>query len=121
MLDNNKCILVYRLTNEELEQLKKVNLEVIVITDDMADMKLEDIICGLRILNYNDRLPEQKLMLFNNFDEKLLMKSIKEVRAVVTGGILATVTLTSIKWTFEYLLNHLIEEREWIAMNQKGR
>lgn len=121
MLDNKKCILVYSLTNEELEELKKANLEVIVITDDMADMKLDDIIGGLKILNYNDRLPEQKLMLFNNFDEKLLMKSIKEVRAVVTGGILATVTPTSIEWTFEYLLNHLIEEREWIATNQKGR
>lgn len=121
MLDNNKCILVYRLTDEELEELKKANLKLIVITDDMADMKIKDIIGGLRILNYNDRLAEQKLMLFNNFDEKLLMKTIKEVRAVVTGGILATVTPTSIEWTFEYLLNHLIEEREWIAMNQKGR
>ena len=44
----------------------------------MADMKIEDIIGGLRILNYNNRLPEEKLILFNNFDEKLLMKSIKD-------------------------------------------
>lgn len=121
MLDNNKCILVYKLTNEELEELKKANLELIVITDDMADMKIEDIIGGLRILNYNDRLPEEKLILFNNFDENLLMKIIKEVRAVVTGGILATVTPTSIEWTFEYLLDHLVKEREWISRKQKGR
>lgn len=121
MLDNNKCILVYRLTDEELEELKKANLELIVLTDDMADMRIEDIIDGLRILNYNNRLPEEKLILFNNFDEKLLMKIIKEVRAVVTGGILATVTPTSIKWTFEHLLDHLVKEREWIAMKQKGR
>ena len=40
----------------------------------MADMKIEDIIDGLRILNHNDRLPEQKLILFNNFDEKLLIR-----------------------------------------------
>ena len=31
MLDNNKCILVYRLTDEELEELKKANLDVISI------------------------------------------------------------------------------------------
>lgn len=121
MLNNNKCILVYRLTDEELEELKKANLELIVLTDDMADMKIEDIIGGLRILNYNNSLPEEKLILFNNFDEKLLMKSVKEVRAVVTGGILATVTPTSIKWTFEHLLEHLVEEREWMAKKQKGR
>lgn len=121
MLHNNKCILVYRLTDEELEELKKANLELIVLTDDMAAMKLEDIIGGLRILNYNNTLPDEKLILFNNFDEKLLMETIKEVRAVVTGGILATVTPTSIEWTFEYLLDHLVKEREWIAMKQKGR
>jgi hypothetical protein len=121
MLHNDKCILVYRLTDEELEELKMANLDVIVLTDDMADMKIEDIIGGLRILNYNNRMPEEKLILFNNFDEKLLMKSIKAVRDVVTGGILATVTPTSIKWTLEHLLEHLVEEREWIAMKQKGR
>jgi len=121
MLDNDKCILVYRLTDEELEELKRANLEFIVLTDDMADMKLEDIIGGLRILNYNNGLPEEKLILFNNFDENLLMKTIKEVRSVVTGGILATVTPTSIEWTLEHLLDHLVKEREWIAAKQKGR
>ncbi|MDD6796016.1 MAG: DUF3783 domain-containing protein [Clostridiaceae bacterium] len=120
MLDNNKCILVYNLTKEELEKLnKKADLKLIVVTDDMAEMKVKDIVEGIKILNYNNRMPNEKLILFNNYDEKGLVEAIKDIRSFIKGGIIAVVTETTINWTFEYLLNHMIEERQWIAMQSR--
>ena len=120
MLDNNKCILVYNLTKEELEKLnKKADLKLKVVTDDMAEMKVKDIVEGIKILNYNNRMPNEKLILFNNYDEKGLVEAIKDIRSFIKGGIIAVVTETTINWTFEYLLNHMIEERQWIAMQSR--
>lgn len=120
MLDNNKCILVYNLTKEELEKLnKKADLKLIVVTDDMAEMKVKDIVEGIKILNYNNRMPNEKLILFNNYDEKGLVEAIKDIRSFINGGIIAVVTETTINWTFEYLLNHMIEERQWISMQSR--
>ena len=59
------------------------------------------------------------MILFNNYEDNKLQKSIKEIRKFVKGGILAVVTETSREWSFEYLINHLIEEREWFKNMQK--
>lgn len=120
MLDNNKCILVYNLEREELEELKKrADLKLIVVTDDMAEMKVSDLINGLKILKYNNRMPKEKLILFNNYDEKGLIAAVTYIRKIVKGGILASVTEVTINWSFEYLINHLIQERDWIAMRNR--
>ena len=121
MLDNNKCILVYGITDEELEGLEKANLRTLRITNEMASMKIKDILDGVRILKYNNNLPNEKVMIFNNYSDEEVRENIRLVRSVVVGGILAVVTPTSSEWTFEYLVSHLIEEREWMANQQKGR
>ena len=121
MLENNKCILVYGLTDEELDGLKKANLKTLEITDEMASMKIQDIINGLMILKYDNKLPDEKAILFNSYEDDEIRDTIKLVRTVVTGGVLAIVTPTSNEWTFEYLLEHLIEEREWMRSREKGR
>lgn len=113
MLNNDKNILVYGLTNAELVEFTKRRINTIVIEDDMVDMKIGDICKGLKFSTFDDMKVNEKAMLFNNFEDKELNKAIKEVRGIVKGGILAVVTPISSKWTFKYLLTHLIEEREW--------
>ena len=44
---------------------------------------------------------------------------IRETRSIVKKGVLAMVTPTSINWKFNYLIKHLIEEREWYLKNRK--
>ena len=48
MLENNKCILVYGLTNIDLEFIKKLNYKIIEITPEMCEMTLGDILFHLR-------------------------------------------------------------------------
>lgn len=121
MLENNKCILLYKLSDEELEKLKIANLKIIRVVPEMWDMKVADIINGLQILKYKDNIPEEKVILFNNCETEELYKLIKVVRTVVKDGILATVTPTTKEWTFEFLLKHLIRERDWMFNNREGR
>lgn len=121
MLNNNKCILVYGLSNSELVELTKRKINTIVIKEEMSSMKIKDIIDGLKFSVAQSKGIGEKAILFNNYEDKTLQKTIKEVRSFISGGVLAVITPTSIDWTFEYLLNHLIEEREWFKMQQKGR
>ena len=39
--------------------------------------------------------------------------TIKFIRGFIKGGVLAVSTTQNYKWTFKYLLEHLVEEREW--------
>lgn len=120
MLKFNKSILVYGLTEEELEKLKKTaDLRVIEITSKMSEVKIKDILKGVKG-NSEKELHKEKLVLFNNYTSNELPRVIRFIRNRVTGGILASVTPTNREWTLEYLLEHLIEEREWVEKNQKG-
>lgn len=120
MLKNNKCILVYNLKDEELQKLKRLPFKVIEITKEMASMTVKDIIEGLEVETEtaNENSPEEKMILFNNFAQIEMKNMISTTRKIVNGGILAMVTPISINWTVNYLLNHLVLERETMS---KGR
>ncbi|WP_160670202.1 DUF3783 domain-containing protein [Clostridium sp. C8-1-8] len=121
MLDNQKCILAYGLEKEELSELEITKNKFIVITTEMANMKIKDLVSGLKFETVADKAtPQEKVLIFNNFEDKELHDLIKIVRATVKNSILAVVTPTSSEWTFSYLIEHLIEEREWYK-KQKGR
>ncbi len=113
-MDNKKMVLAYGLTAQEIAELKNAQMPVKEITAVMASMKIGQIIEGLKFEIYNKEMPKEKVILFNNFSDEELDFSVKLAR-VVAGRecILAVVTPTSIDWTFEYLLEHLVEEREW--------
>lgn len=113
-MDNNRLLLAYGLSPQEITELKGANLPVREITSEMASMKISQIIEGLKFEIYDKSLPKEKVILFNNFSDEELDFSVKLAR-VVAGRecILAVVTETSINWTFDYLVEHLIEEREW--------
>ncbi len=115
MLNNNKCVLAYKLTEEELEKLKIANLKIINVVPEMWDMKIEDIINGLQFLKYKEDMPKEKIIIFNNCETEELYKLVKLVRSEIKGGILATVTPTTMQWTLEFLLRHLIRERDWMS------
>ena len=114
MLDNNKCIIVLGLDEEEMNQLKMADLRIVEVTDKMASMRVGDIIDGFDMVRYDVRLPKEKIILFNNFDNVELKATIEKVRQITKEGILAAVTPTSINWSFEYLVSHLLEERDWM-------
>ena len=119
-MNKNKSILVYGLNNTELVELTKRKINYVLIKEDMGAMKIFEIAGGLKFSNSNVKLPKEKAILFNNYSDKELQKSVQGIRTFIKGGVLAVITETSKNWTFEYLVNHLIEEREWYKANQKG-
>lgn len=115
LLQNNKITLIYGLDDKEKEQIfdiLKGNCKV--IDESMGKMKIRDIINGLKLEVFNSKLPKEKLILFNNFEDEELKKSIEAIKPIIEPKpIFAIVTNTSIGWTFKYLLEHLLEEKEW--------
>lgn len=124
-MENDKTMLIFGFDKKEKQimhdLLKKNNLpDYKVIEDSMGKMKIKDILNGLKLDIYNCRLPQEKVILLNNFNDGELEKVIKDLRAnLISKPILAVVTETSIEWTFESLFEHLIEEREWFKNHRK--
>jgi len=121
MLDNNKCILAYNFSEFELSILKVGNIKVIEVSAEMLEMTIKDILGGLRFKTFNPNPIKEKTLLFNNFTDEELHQKIKQIRQKVKGGLLAVVTPTTVDWKFNYLIQHLIEEKEWFLNQQKGR
>lgn len=121
MLDNNKCILAYNIPEKELQVLKEERAKLIIISTEMVEMTINDILSGLRFETFNSNPRKESVILFNNFSDEELKESIKSIRQKVKGGILAIITPTSIGWKFNYLVEHLVEEREWYLKQQEGR
>ncbi|MBE6053404.1 MAG: DUF3783 domain-containing protein [Clostridium sartagoforme] len=121
MLSNNKCILVHNMPEEEQRELKNQGFKLVEVSKEMTDMTVSDILNGLRFETVNVDLPSETVILFNDFSDEEIKSAITSIRKRFKDGIFATVTATSIEWKFSYLVEHLIEEREWYLKNQKGR
>jgi hypothetical protein len=127
VLNNNKIMLVYGFEDEEKAFLDNMVKELQLppykaVKKNMASMKIRDIIDGPILDTYHKQLPEEKVIMFNNFTDYELDIAIKTIRANKSiKPILAVVTPTSINWEFHYLLEHLMEEREQATkyMHQK--
>lgn len=118
---NNKCILAYGLSDEEFDKIQKRKIRIKKITNNEAKMKLSDILSGVNADNHYDELPlGEKALIFNDYSDKELRGEIKFIRGFITGGVLAIVTKQSITWTFKYLLEHLLEERQVYESQKKG-
>ena len=117
-MNNNKIILVYGFRTEEKLLLDKlIEGKKIpgykVINDEMSKMKIKDILEGYKFEIYNGTLPEEKVVIFNNLNDSEINVAIKYLKEISKKIIMAVTTPTSINWTFGYLIEHLIEEREW--------
>ncbi|SMC28501.1 protein of unknown function [Clostridium acidisoli DSM 12555] len=124
-LSNDKLILVYGFNQEEVVKIGEFILaddvaKLKVIDSGMATMKIGSIIEGLKISTASNIVSNQKVILFNNLDDKELQNCVTNFKQIVgTDVIFAVVTETSIKWTFKELLEHLIEEKKWASRRKK--
>ena len=121
MLDNNKCILVYGLSNIELLNLKELGYKIIEITPEMCEMTLMDVLLGMRLEIFNSNPIKEKVILYNNLSEDDIRKAIVDTRQNIKDGILAVVTQQSINWQISYLIKHLRDEKEWYSKVRKEK
>ena len=116
-------MLIFGFSTYEKEKIDKIIQEnnipgYKIITNEMSKMKIGDIISGLKFEIYNDSLPNERVIIFNNFNDEEINIAIKSLKQVNKKIIMAVVTPTSIEWSFDYLIEHLIEEREWHEKNR---
>ncbi|MBN1063379.1 DUF3783 domain-containing protein [Clostridium botulinum] len=121
MIPNIKCILAYGLEDNEINKIKQRYGKVIKINKDMGNVKIKDLISGLEQVEEPEDMLEEKMIIFNKFVEGELKGAIKYIRGFTSDGVLAVITPVSCNWSLKYLLEHLIEEREWHKAGQKGR
>lgn len=120
ILENNKAMLIYGFSQEDMDKINNLiklnNLPgYILVEKSMASMTIRNILDGLNLRVFNNiSIPEDRVILFNNFSDKELDKAISILKeSFIELPILAVVTPTSVEWTFKNLIEHLIEEREW--------
>lgn len=122
---NDKILLFYGLKEEEREKIqvavkRHISTGIIEINKSMGGMKLSDILDEKKVEIFNKPLPEEKVVIFNNFTDGEVETVIKDIKLKLNKmPILAAITETSVNWKFEYLLQHLIEEREWLKNKKK--
>lgn len=121
MIPNIKCILVYGLEENEIKKITQRYGKVIKINKSMGNVKIKDLISGVEQTDKIEDMPDEKMIVFNNFSDGELKGAIKYIRTFIRDGVLAITTPISCNWSLKYLLNHLIEEREWHREREKGR
>ena len=114
----DRLIIAYGLEEQEIE---KLNLKfssickekVLVITSDMGNCTLEQILRGLKLRVSIKVLPNEKVIIFNGFNGVYLQNGVKMVREVLgSEPILASTTPNSVKMSLYELIDHLVKERE---------
>ncbi|MGL4451275.1 MAG: DUF3783 domain-containing protein [Sarcina sp.] len=120
MLGIQKCILAHGLDVMELMKLQQAKVKIIRVTDDMTKMKVKDIIDGSSEKIGSDKIAKnEKIIVFHNVPGvQLDMVMSLTKRILKKKPILATTTPTSMEWEFDYLVEHLMEEREWHKTNK---
>lgn len=121
MLDNNKCILVYGINQVIKYNLVTLGFKIIEVTPEMTKMTTEQILSGFRFQTVNPNTIKTKIIILNNFSDNEIREKVGEIRKIVKDGIMAVTTPSNVKWTFDELVKHLVEEKNWQLSNQKGR
>ena len=121
----NKLMLIYGFNEQEMETINSFAKEnhipfIKTIKNSMSKRKISEILCENELEGNYCNLPLEKVILFSNFNEDDLENAIQSIRQNLKPmPIMAVVTETSINWTFEKLLAHLIEEREWVRSHNR--
>ena len=121
MLKNNKAILSYGLNDKEIKDFQATGHKVINISDEMTSMKVKDILDGFRFEVVSDKSFPEKVVVFSNFPDEELQMLVSVSKLIIENPIMAVVTETSKEWQFKYLVEHLIEERDWYRGMQGGK
>jgi galactitol-specific phosphotransferase system IIB component len=124
-LTNNKKMLICGFDKDEIalidDLINKNSLpNYRIISSSMISMKIKDILNGIKIEIFTDKSICERVILFNNLSDEELNISIKEISSVFNPRpILAVITPTSIEWDVAYLIEHLVEEREWFKNHKE--
>lgn len=112
-----RLIIAYGLDKDELEKLNlKFNEackeRALVVTSDMGNCTLEQILNGEELKVSVKVLPDEKVIIFNGFQGIYLQQGVKKVREVLgSEPILASTTPNSVKLSLYELIDHLMQER----------
>lgn len=125
-MNRNKVSLIYGFGEKEKEKIegivKRYHLHKLKEIDAaMAGMKVGDILADKAESAFSKaKMPVEKVILFNDMSDEEIQEYIKHLRMEFKPlPILAVITETSEKWTFEYLMEHLVEERERVKSSMK--
>ncbi|MDZ4993611.1 DUF3783 domain-containing protein [Clostridium perfringens] len=121
MLNNSKAILTYGLNEKETKDFQATGHKVINVSSEMTSMKVKDILEGLKFEVVSNKNFDEKVLIFSNFPDEELQMMVSIAKVIAENPIMAVVTETSKEWQFNYLVEHLIEEREWHRKMQGGR
>ena len=105
MLNNSKAILTYGLNEKETKDFQATGHKGINIKFEVVSKKNFD----------------EKVVIFSNFPDEELQMMVSIAKVITENPIMAVVTETSKEWQFNYLVEHLIEEREWYRSMQGGK
>lgn len=126
IVHRSKVALIYGFDEKEKEVIEDIAKQhhlhkVSVVEQTMAGMQVGDILAGMAPSGVQADVPREKVILFNDMSDEEIEKYIGHLRREFKPlPILAVVTETSEKWTFDYLVEHLVEEREkFIAASKK--
>jgi hypothetical protein len=122
-MSENRKILVYGLSDEEKERLVSEGLNLHQIHDGNAGGTLAELIENKEIPHVGAPLGVVKIMIFCGYETNDELKEIISTirREHVFGSIMAVITRTNLEWKFDYMIEHLLEEREENRQIEKER
>lgn len=113
-MNNEKVLLAYNLSSDEKEGLKEAGYNLRIINENNSGGTLLEIIEGKTIAHSGKNLKDIKMIIYSGFG---IDDELKEVitfirKNIVFGSIMAVTTKTNLKWSFDYLMEHLLEEKD---------
>ena len=116
-----ECILTYGFTGKDFQKLKAYSAmlgvrDILEVQQDMMDSKIQDILDDSVTKEQGGEGPKERAIIFNAFSGQKLNAFIGNFKNTgLTQPLLATVTPTSVGWSFRDLITELQREREAIA------
>ena len=122
-MSENRKILVYGLSDEEKERLVSEGLNLHQIHDGNAGGTMAELIENKEIPHVGAPLGVVKIMIFCGYETNDELKEIISTirREHVFGSSMAVITRTNLEWKFDYMIEHLLEEREENRQIEKER
>lgn len=122
-MDKEKILLVYNLSDKEKKGLIEAKYKVRLINEENSGGTLSEIIDGKMIAHRGKDLKDIKMIIYSGFGiDDELKEVITHIRKnIVFGSIMAVTTKTNLNWTFDYLMEHLLEEKEENIVIEKER
>jgi putative cell wall-binding protein len=122
-MNNEKILLIHGFDYDEQlklnEVLKENNLPLYKVIDEtIVNLTIEEILINKEAGIVSTPVQKEKVVLFNQCSDEEIKTTMRAIKACYSQKpIFAVVTPTSINWKFDYLLEHLMEERSRFEKN----